>query len=217
MTNKKINVNPSFSSKEREKEKERLKKQLINFKIVHDELLDDLLKLNNLLIENPGNNCYRRAFVRSLYSHIEAVCYIWKKTALISDNIDILLGKVKKRRLSREEIALINEESYYLTNSGEAKIRDSYVEATKNFKFAFKVYSRVTGKNLKLNYSEEGWRCYKEGIKIRNRLTHPKTMSDLYISEKDEKLLNEVIDWFYGTLILLNIKKDSRQKKIKIQ
>ena len=53
MTNKKINVNPSFSSKEREKEKERLKKQLINFKIVHDELLDDLLKLNNLLIENP--------------------------------------------------------------------------------------------------------------------------------------------------------------------
>lgn len=170
-------------------------------------MIDDLQKLNSLLIEDPLDECLRRAFIRTLYSFIETTCHIWKQVAYISDKFDVASGKKKESSLSLEEISVIREESYYIGENGEAKVRPNYTEAARNLKFAIKVFAKARGLDLNYIFGDSGWVSYLKGLQIRNRLTHPKTALDLFISDEEHEIIYEVFEWFFGSIIFMGAEK----------
>jgi hypothetical protein len=170
---------------------------------LRNTMIEDLEKINQLLIEDPLNECLIRVSARTLYSFIETSSYIWKNLAYLRDKRDSASGKIEETSLSEEEISAIFESSYYVDENGEAKGRSSYIEPARNLKFALRVFAKTHGLDYAHIFDEKGWDAYRKGLKIRNRLTHPKADSDLFISEEEHNLLHEVFDWFFGTIIFL--------------
>jgi len=39
-------------------------------------------------------------------------------------------------------------------------------------------------------------------------LTHPKNVSDLFITEEEGEIIDEVFDWFMTTVIFMGVKKN---------
>ena len=187
--------------------KEEYEAAINEFIELRNMMIEDLEMINELLINDPLDECLRRVFVRTLYSFIETTCYIWKQSAYIKDKYDIASGKIKEPNLSAEEISMILEESYYIGQNGEAKIRPNYPEATRNLKFAIKVFAKTRGLDLNYVFGDKGWTSYIKGLQIRNRLTHPKAALDLFISEDEHEIINEVFDWFFGTIIFMGVEK----------
>ena len=166
-------------------------------------MLDDLESINQRLIEDPLNECFIRVYVRTLYSFIETTCYIWKRAAYLKDRYDIASGKIANSRLSEGDISMIFEESFYVAENGKVKVRPNYIESTRNFRFSLRIFAETHGLNYAHIFNEKGWDAYREGLKIRNRLTHPKANADLIITDEEHEIIYEVFDWFFGAIIFL--------------
>jgi hypothetical protein len=171
-------------------------------------MIEDLETINRFLIDDPLNECLQRVFVRTLYSFIETTCYIWKQAAHLKESSDLASGMIKEPRLSNKEISMIFEESYYVSENGNVGSRPCYAEASRNFRFALKVFEKTFGYGMSFVFNDKGWASYLKGLQIRNRLTHPRTVSDIVISDEEHEIINEVFDWFFGHIIFLGVDKD---------
>lgn len=170
-------------------------------------MLEDIEFLNKLLIDDSLNECLIRAYIRTLYSFIETTCYIWKHIAYLKDKRDIALGRRGDSSLSDGEISMILEQAYYVAENGEIRIREIHIEPKKNLQFALKVFAKTHGFEYEQIFNKGGWNAYCEGLIIRNRLTHPKSDSDLFITEGEHEITHEVFDWFFGIVINLGTDK----------
>src|ERR1035437_7976487 len=111
----------------------------------------------------------RRAFVRAVVSFIEGVVFGLKQIALAA----------KEVTLDRSEIALLAEEQYDLSDSGEPVVRSNFTNLTKNMRFTFAVYAKAHGTTYPLPVSSYHWESMRRTIAVRNRLAHPKRADDL--------------------------------------
>jgi len=177
------------------------------FEQLRRTMLEDLEYLNKLLIEDPLNECLIRVSIRTLFSFIETTCYIWKTIAYLKDKRDIALGRRGDSSLSDGEISIILEQAYYVEENGEIKVRQIHVEPKKNLQFALKVFAKTHGFEYEHIFNKNGWNAYCEGLKIRNRLTHPKSDADLFITEEEHEISHEVFEWFFGIVINLGTDK----------
>lgn len=166
---------------------------------------DDITKIIELERKESKSEEFRRMAVRTIFSDIEGICFLMKVNAL-------LLGQIKNIDFRREEIALINEESYYLANNGKVKTGRAYLDSKSNFRFVFKILARAKKSDFELDVSGIEWNNYQEAIKIRNRITHPKKLEDLIISEEDYEKAFKVYGWFRDSIEQL-LKQSKPQKK----
>lgn len=170
--------------------------------------INELKKLSKILREDElrcmkhtlegKEQFWRRMYVRSFFAHVEGVAYRLKQQALsASDKFGIV-------KLSTEEISIINEESYEFADNARIKRRSIFYPIDITIRFAFDAVLKVHGKKLNLNLGNDNrWNCFKESIKLRNRITHPKNSKDLIISDVELNNLLQAVDWFSATLSLL--------------
>lgn len=151
----------------------------------------DLTVLFNKLHEDPENQSWRRIYVRTAYAWIEATVYSMKLTALLFNN-----PKNEKLKLTIGENAIIFEKSFYLTDTGLVKSRQNFQETAKSLRFAFRVNAKVFNVDFHLDINCKGWQSYLDGLKIRNRITHPKSKKDLYVTDKDQIIVSDAVTWF---------------------
>lgn len=176
--------------------KKQIKKVLAENGKMLDMLSAEVITCQSLVDDNPGSEELRRISVRTLFSNIEAICNRLKLSVLP-------FAEANVKKLEKEEIAMINEESYFLDEYGEAKKRKAYPNFASNLQFAFKVYTRVTGSDFKLDVESIQWKKFKKAIKIRNRITHPKNLSDMKISKDDFRKATNAYNWFLANIKLL--------------
>lgn len=181
------------------KENQALQASIFELADVYSFLEQDVQELREFGSQNETDQAWRRSAYRAVFSWIEGVVYQMKQVAIHTQ------GGYYQAQFSRAEISFLLEESYYLTENGKVKTRNNnFVEIDKNLRFA---YSKlVEGFNLsaKLEVERRGWNDFKKAIAIRNRLTHPKNVDNLFVSDADLKFLIETVDWFneqYSKLI----------------
>ena len=170
-----------------------------------ENTIENLGTLANILNEDV-NNCHmnlqtedsqfwRRVYIRTCFSGIEAEIYAFKQIALEQHE--------KQGGLFNEgELALLNEHSYDVSDKGEAHTQQKFIQLTKNIKFAFKAFARSWSITYEFP-ADQGWTSFVAAVKIRNRLTHPKNHDDLTVSSED---LREVITaniWFVENTLFL--------------
>jgi hypothetical protein len=116
----------------------------------------------------------RRILIRSVFSYIEAITYSIKA---------LILSDPDSSKLSEGEKVFASELTYDLKSNGDVVIRPTKIQLTSNVRFTFKIFSKIFGSWTELDTAGQGWECLQRSIKVRDRITHPKTSSDLAISD----------------------------------
>lgn len=159
--------------------------------IFQKSLLEDVKQALDL-VEHDPSQFNRRNFVRTVFAAIEGTNYDLRRRAL----------NYTHRQYSQEEIALLREESYTLNSKGEPSAKKLFLPLQDTLRFTFRVYFRKSPSFEKLDFSGPGWTSFLESIKIRHRLTHPKSDASLDVSDSELAAVKSAYVWFIKTIML---------------
>jgi hypothetical protein len=128
--------------------------------------------------DNTLTDTDKRAALRMVFSFVDTNIWWLKEKAKKYNEFYARLFELNL--LSAYEISKLN------TNQ----------EFIQSLKFSFKVYGKSTLSGYEINLTERGWQLLEEAVGFRNKLIHPKTLTDLNVAIEK---LNKV---FYVYLIL---------------
>jgi hypothetical protein len=151
------------------------------------------LTVFNKQIKNFGDQTWRRAYTRSLFSMIETLIYRLKEdiyNLLESEGSDIsseIEGKLKGQIIKRNK-------------QGQIKIRRCYQSLLNSIEYAYSHYAYMHYIDYKIDKNSPGWQWFLKSLKIRNRITHPKETADLEINNDELIIIQSAGKWFLETL-----------------
>jgi hypothetical protein len=164
---------------------------------VHDIAQRDLDYLTELrdriatpLLDTTADaqNAIRRLYVRIFITMIEsAVATI--KTEVLQD----------AEHLSDAERTILRDITFDLNDKGEPVERPLHPPLLSSLKFSLRMFTQTHQLRSKPDYSGRGWQAIQEVVRLRNRLTHPKLVEDLQVSESDLSAVDEAEAWFLNT------------------
>ena len=93
------------------------------------------------------------------------------------------------------ELCALSHISYDVKQNGELVIRDPHIRFENKVMFILELVNRITKSQITPR-KIDGWEEFKAAIKIRNRITHPKTKKDLAVSKKDYDTIVKAGQWF---------------------
>lgn len=119
-----------------------------------------------------------RQLIRSAFAYIEGATYILKIEASFNceeNGIDIL----------PQQFHFIFEADFGLNEKGEIVQRPAKISLAKNIRFAFSIFAEANGIESSFDPSVEWWSLLQNSIRVRDRLMHPRTPSDLDVTPKE--------------------------------
>jgi len=153
-----------------------------------DEMLQELDAILHQ-VEQNDSQVWRRAYCKSLFSFVEAVSYLLKR-----------------------EIVLLREgegwdpdgkDAWVLTESRPAKVEDGketrrpfFLPTLDNLTYALEEFAYWNGADYKIDKTSEKWSNLCKSSSIRNRITHPKSLTDLYLSDSELSVLHNATQDF---------------------
>lgn len=147
----------------------------------------DAMLCLDFLQKMPHNQFWRRNLIKSVVVLIEANCYGLKRIANYQQ-------AVYEVTFSAAELALLKEEKYILDDKGDVIVEDkNFQRFIPNIRFALKSFSKAYGIPFNLDMSQVP---LKDLERVRNRITHPKKLSDLNISADEVNKTRTVALWF---------------------
>ena len=130
---------------------------------------------------------WRRTFVRSIFVSLEASAYGLKRIALLSHRLHQI-------DFSPADVAILSEEKYTLDDKGETRMKETNFQSfVPNMKFAFKAFAKANGVTFTLDLSQTPLADFEQ---VRNRLTHPKRLSDLTVSNAELETAVKIVAGF---------------------
>jgi hypothetical protein len=143
------------------------------------------------LIDKNKSNDYNRVYARSLFSMIEGISYRIRQ-------ILIQRHHEKKISLSIDQFIALSEYSIEINYNGTLKKNQKYYHFENLFRFTYKTYCENYNKSdiLDRYISDDRYNLFKKALKIRNRVTHPKNGTDVFISGSEIILFESVWKWF---------------------
>ena len=144
----------------------------------------------------------RRAYVRSAFSFMDGITHMMKDAALLFDNLN------NPRTLTSEEVVLLKDEDPYVKDDGTIGVRSAKIGRKNNFRLTVRCYVKVFGFSSSLDVKIAGWQSFVEAAKIRDRITHPKSVNDLLPTDDDMELVANAMNYFMDqTAPLLQLSK----------
>ena len=128
----------------------------------------------------------RRDLVRTTFAAIEGVVWTYREHVL-----DV--AKSLNSITSAEEAAF-SEISYQVSEIGKVVSQARFVPMPSLIRLTTRLAARLSP-HFSPNFDGSGWEQFRRAIKIRNRIMHPKTESDLLISDRDLASCNLAFYW----------------------
>lgn len=155
-------------------------------------LVDDVIEASKTC-EQREDEFSKRSYVRTVFAFVEGIIQVMKSSAILFDELN------NPPLLNADEVALLKEKESRITNAGEVKSMKSKISLLPNLQFALRTYARVIGHAVDLDKSSSGWQSLVKAVNIRDRLTHPKTLEDLHISDGDVSTVERAMIFFRDT------------------
>lgn len=138
---------------------------------IYDSLHEGLSK-NNLEIEHEFS---ARQLVRAFFAYVEGTIYSLKGFAGAQL---AFMGLV----LEEHEWDLIHEYQHVLDDNGKVKHQRAAIRLIPNLKFMLSMLGDTMGADEVDFNKKNWWPAFRRSIKVRDRLMHPKSLSDMNIS-----------------------------------
>lgn len=132
---------------------------------------------------------WRRAYVRSVFAFIEGVIYRMKLLAFED-------SQYASVNFSSAELAFLIEEDFDVDDHGEIVSKPAKISLTRNLKFAFKAIARANGIGYKLRVDDNRWALFRQAVRVRDRLMHPKQVADLVVPNEELDQVIHAWGWF---------------------
>jgi len=143
--------------------------------------------------------------VRALFAAIEGWIYHKMSYAL-------QIARKKPDLFTAGEIALLLGEAYSLDTKGNVISYPKYSALAQSFLFAMRMSTKGYEPIL-VDTSSKGWMAFNESIRIRNRLTHPKSLEDFTVSDSDLQTAFMTSLWFPKEIDSHGAKLEAQMKK----
>ena len=136
-----------------------------------------------------------RVMVRALSAEFEARIYLLEH---------LLVGLNKatpdKFPLSSEEIQILKGQAVSIKKNGELTTSAKFHPFQERLLFTLKTAAKIINPAGHPDTSLHTWDAVQDFTRIRNRITHPKSLSDLEMSDKEIDQLNLAQDWIRNSL-----------------
>ena len=133
-----------------------------------------------------GSQSSKRDLIRTGFAAIEGVAWIFREhivdAARTTSNLD-----------PAEEVAL-SEISYQVTEQGKITGQTKYLSLIATIRLTARIAEKLSP-DVKIDFSESGWVGLQQAIKVRNRITHPKSRFDLVLSDEEVRTSVGALFW----------------------
>jgi hypothetical protein len=154
-------------------------------KEIGDVLLSDIVSAVGAGVEQ-GDGFARRNYVRSVFAMIDAdvfqmkraIIYVWKRWPFDLDADDLEL-------LVEEKLSV---------SSGKKK---PFPKFSDNLKFVISTFCKAHRFQLQADYQSVQWLSLLNALKIRDRITHPKQLKEIDVTNDDLKIIRMAAEWYF--------------------
>jgi hypothetical protein len=160
-------------------------------------LQDDVIRSQQLVEELGVDSDFgRRTLVRAVF-------------ALVEGTLSSMRVRVQGHAasgaaaLSDSERLALREAAPQVDDRGEVVDRPQFVPLASAVRLTLRLYARVFGCQREPDYSGSGWQAFRSAVDIRNRLTHPRGLADLEVSDVHLVAVNAAYDWFLASTAAL--------------
>ncbi len=196
------------------------------------DVVSDILKLTNVLARDAGaceaeamksgTGLAKRNFVRALFAWIEAISYLMRQ----------YVGKeLRKQPLTEDSMSKLlatSERSYYIDGNGNVVETKLKTRTSSNLLFSLKSFAQIVDSPpLVIDKGGRNWQSYSFALKIRDRITHPKRLEDLELTDTEIETVREAkgmiiayLKMFLSPSLVSHLKEkaaEAREKKIEIE
>lgn len=151
------------------------KKSFIESDAFAKVLTEDVAQAKHRM-ENDPSDSHRREFVRTTYSAIEA--QLWQLKMYVMNHV------LDKKTASIHELSALKEESYAINDKGEIYIQPKGYSLKLGLRLVFSILKKQ-GIPIQVDFGSADWKNIDHALKIRNRVTHPKCMSDISVTPEE--------------------------------
>lgn len=142
---------------------------------------------------NKNHQGARRAFVRGVFSLIEAMTYRMKASALA----------IGKEMLDPAEVLLLEEREFTLEDSGALREKSPKLKTLPNLRFTLAMLVKASGCDWAPKYGGAGWAAVNAAIRTRDRLMHPRELKDVEVTDEQVQDAVRAMAWFTATQVKL--------------
>ncbi len=165
-----------------------------NLSVTISDIYEQDIQLAYENINQEPIGFWRRSLIRLLISLFESEVFLLKSCILTYCNENNIV-------LKPEKLLTLQGKKYTLGNNGRLKEEFMMVKLADDIKFTFLQLKDIRNFDLAISFEDNGWNNLKETIKIRNRITHPKSLEDQKISADEVETCMSGRDWFYSNHI----------------
>ena len=146
---------------------------------------------------------WRRAAFRTVFASMEALVAHAKRSVLVFSKLD-------GTALSPAEYLALRGVEYAVEENGAVVERKAKIRFLADLHLALSYFAKATESDLSLK-KDDGWVSLTRSVKVRDRITHPKTAEDYDITDPEVKELLAAWAWFGTALVHSTVKKKKPQ------
>ncbi len=176
-------------------------------RLVFEVLREDRKVLFEYVAEERNKQFWCRTYTRFLFADLETRSYQLRRMMLLWHRMGI--GGIQP-----EEAQFLEELSYRMNDKGEVQSVGAKIKTASSFLFTFKMFSKVSGHDVDIDTGQVGWANFKKALTIRDRITHPRIIEDLSISNDEITDVIKVGYWIDDQFRGLMAKMDDVLKKL---
>jgi hypothetical protein len=128
----------------------------------------------------------RRDVIRTCFAAIEGIIWTYREF-IVSTAKDLDL-------LQSDEESALSEVTFQVGHNGSLSKQPRFIPLLAGFRLSTRIALRID-KSITVEFNSEGWQQMLAAMRIRNRVTHPKSHADLTISTSDIDVCLNAMYW----------------------
>jgi hypothetical protein len=138
-------------------------------------------------------SCYR-SLVRAFFAQVEGTTYLMRQVVVWAHT----RGECT---LSPEEALLVREEApKYNLQRKRVETSERPNHLLENVVLSITLLARAFCAAYSLPLSAHGWEHFQKAVKRRNKITHPKSLNDIFITHDDMMSFRQAVIWFSASV-----------------
>lgn len=138
--------------------------------------------------DEEAHGFWIRTAIRNVFAEWEARLYQLRRVCLAYQSIGVI-------SFTHAEILGLEDCSFRVNDQGQVVKREAKTATAASFRFVFSMLANACGVANPLDTSGSDWTDFQTIIKVRNRLTHPKTTSCFDISNDEAAAFGRSVKW----------------------
>jgi hypothetical protein len=163
------------------------------------ELVADVVLAGKLHDSSAGNPFFVRTYIRTVFAFIEGAAYVMRTAA---QDLLVQRASVRNWQDAQKSVLLSSRAAKILPNG---RITDERMRQPFKHMLAFTIrtLAEELGEDTSKLLSDNGWQSLQDAIDIRDRLTHPKQVEEVQVSQGELQKVLKGQGWFQDVTLRL--------------